>query len=59
MPLLYSVALFTGCHPEGGQPLAEKPESFKIVDYLLNSWNQIITELRQWQELKQGFSLAI
>jgi len=39
MPLLYSVALFTGCHPEGGQPLAEKPESFKIVDYLLNSWN--------------------
>ena len=31
MPLLYSVALFTGCHPRGGQPLAEKPESLEIV----------------------------
>jgi len=35
----------------------------KIVDYLLNSWNQVITELRQWQDLrevlKRDYSFAV
>ena len=29
-----------------------------LVDFTFTHWNQIITELRMWQELRQGFSLA-
>lgn len=27
------------------------PIVFIIVDYILHNWNQVITELRGWQEL--------
>jgi hypothetical protein len=27
-------------------------KDYILVDYLLNSWNQVITELKQWQELR-------
>lgn len=33
-------------------------EKSPLVDYALTHWNQIITELKQWQALKESFSLA-
>jgi hypothetical protein len=34
-------------------------EKSPLVDYALTHWNQIITELKHWQELRQGFSLVV
>ncbi len=34
-------------------------EKSLIVDYALTGWNQIISELREWEKIKQGFSLAL
>lgn len=33
-------------------------EKSLLVHFMLNHWNQIITELKQWQELRESFCLA-
>ncbi len=32
---------------------------FPRVDYALTGWNQIIAELREWEKIKQAFSLSL
>jgi hypothetical protein len=34
-------------------------EKSGLVDLTFNRWNQIITELKHWQEVKQCFSLIL
>ena len=44
--------------PEGTKKTRLVYASFLRVDYLLNSWNQVITELQQWGVLALSMKVA-